>query len=154
MSPRGILTTESHARESSYAIPAANSNFNKKTLVNKDKLEQILASQKTMQNYEDALWGFESTLNTEIDSNRMQLIRKMAEIQKTHDKSDAYQNTHDALRALSQTIQLRQNKVRHLRSQIEDIEMQNNRFLRQDEHKRDLVRHGQALLKFVKLTED
>ena len=32
--------------------------------------------------------------------------------------------------------------------------MQNNRILRQDKHKRDLVNHGQALLKFVKLTED
>jgi hypothetical protein len=39
--------------------------------VNRDKLESILASQKSMQNYEDALWGFEKTLNQEIDSNRL-----------------------------------------------------------------------------------
>ena len=39
--------------------------------VNRDKLEGILASQKTMQNYEDALWGFEKTLNKEVDDNRL-----------------------------------------------------------------------------------
>lgn len=149
MSPR--LTGDTN-EESPLVIP--DNNFNPKTLVNKEKLESILASKKSMQNYEDALWGFESTLNTEIDSSRMELIQKMSEIQKTHDKSDAYQNTHDSLRALSQSIELRQNKVRHLRNQINDIELQNNRFMRQDEHKKALVDQGLALLKFVKLDED
>lgn len=85
MSPR--LTGDTN-EESPLVIP--DNNFNPKTLVNKEKLESILASKKSMQNYEDALWGFESTLNTEIDSSRMELIQKMSEIQKTHDKSDAY----------------------------------------------------------------
>ena len=97
-------------------MPATGNEFNQRTLVNKDKLESILASQKSMHLYEDALWSFERTLNTEIDSNRMELIQKMSEIQKTHDKSDAYQNTHDSLRALSQCIELRQKKIRHLRN--------------------------------------
>ena len=43
-----------------------------------------------MQNYEDALRGFEKTLNEEIDANRLQLIDKMGEIQATHAFSDAY----------------------------------------------------------------
>lgn len=48
--------------------------------VNKDKLEGILASQKSMQNYEDALWGFEKTLNVEINSNRKKLMQTIEEI--------------------------------------------------------------------------
>ena len=61
--------------------------------VNKDKLEGILASQKSMQNYEDALWSFERTLNREIDSNRSLLITRMEEIFKCHANSGAYQDT-------------------------------------------------------------
>ena len=72
--------------------------------VNRDKLENILAAQKSMLNYEDALWGFEKTLNQEVDHNRLKLIEKMGEIQATHAHSEAYQKTHDSLRALSQSI--------------------------------------------------
>ena len=78
----------------------------------------------------------------------------MSEIQKHHASSDAYQNTHDSLRSLSQAISNRQSKVQHLRTQIEDIEMQNNRILRQDEHKRALVAKGSELLKFNQVIED
>ena len=39
--------------------------------VNKDKLEEILSTQKSMQNYEDALWSFEKSLNHEIRDNRL-----------------------------------------------------------------------------------
>lgn len=78
----------------------------------------------------------------------------MGEIQATHAYSDAYQNTHDALRALSQVIQARQYKVRHLRTRIEDIEMQNNRIMRLDEHKRALVAKGKDLMKFFKVSND
>ena len=58
--------------------------------VNRDKLENILAAQKSMLNYEDALWGFEKTLNQEVDHNRLKLIEKMGEIQATHAHSEAY----------------------------------------------------------------
>ena len=76
ISPR--LTGITNELESPSVI--LDNNFAPKTLVNREKLESILASKKSMQNYEDALWGFESTLNTEIDSNRMELIQKMNEI--------------------------------------------------------------------------
>ena len=33
-----------------------------------------------MQNYEDALWGFEKTLNLEINSNRKKLMQTIEEI--------------------------------------------------------------------------
>ena len=45
--------------------------------VNKDKLEDILSSQKSMQNYEDALWSFEKSLNNEIKENRLNLVQEM-----------------------------------------------------------------------------
>ena len=37
-------------------------------------LNDILGSQKSVQNYEEALWSFEKQLNTEIESNRQILV--------------------------------------------------------------------------------
>ena len=45
--------------------------------VNKDRLEDMLSSQKSMQNYEDALWDFEKKLNAEILLNRLELVDEM-----------------------------------------------------------------------------
>lgn len=44
--------------------------------------------------------------------------------------------------------------MRHLRTRIEDIEMQNNRIMRLDEHKRALVAKGKDLIKFFKVSND
>ena len=41
-----------------------------------------------------------------------------------------------------------------MRTRIEDIEMQNNRIMRLDEHKRALVTKGQELLKFFRMNDD
>ena len=39
--------------------------------VNKDRLEELLSSQKSMQNYEEALWDFDLDLNRKIRDKRL-----------------------------------------------------------------------------------
>ena len=90
--------------------------------VNKDKLEAILTSTKSMQNYEDALWGFEKELNGEIRRNRLQLVDEMQTIQKNHENSTVQKETHKSLHALNESIKHRQAKVHVLRTRIEEIE--------------------------------
>ena len=72
--------------------------------VNKDKLEDILSSQKSMQNYEDALWSFEKSLNNEIKENRINLVQEMQKIQQKHEDSRALKETSKSLKYLDDGI--------------------------------------------------
>ena len=76
--------------------------------VNKDKLEDILSSQKSMQNYEDALWSFEKSLNNEIKENRLNLVQEMQKIQQKHEDSRALKETSKSLKYLDDGISHRQ----------------------------------------------
>ena len=147
------LTTNTEA-ETELAEEEEEPIFKFKFSVKRDQLEQILASQRSMQNYEDALWGFERTLNQEINFNRQNLIEQMQEIQQKHaQKEDTYGHK-EALDSLSMAVKEREEKIVDLRKKIEDIETQNNNIMRQDKHKRALVHQGKQLLKFCVLSQD
>ena len=81
-------------------------------------------------------------------------MQTIENIQVTHSYSDAYNDTHYSLGELKKCLEHRVSKVYHLRAQIEDIEVQNNRIMRHDEHKRALVQKGSEWLKFYQLTEE
>ena len=116
--------------------------------VNKEKLEEILSSQKSMQNYEEALWSFEKSLNNEIKENRLNLVQEMQAIQQKHEDSRALKETSSSLKYLDDGISHRQSRVQILRNQIEEIELQNNRIKHMDEHRKDIARIGSELISF------
>ena len=119
--------------------------------VNKDRLEDMLSSQKSMQNYEDALWDFEKKLNAEILLNRLELVDEMQGIQK---KDSAGQRAAlSSLKILNDDISKRQSQVHVLRTRIEDIEQQNNRIVRTDKHRKEIVDTGTKLISFNQLKE-
>ena len=107
-----------------------------------------------MENYEDALWGFEKDLNQEIRNNRRQLVKEMQSIQQNHENSTVQEETDKSLHALNNDIMKRQHKVRILRTRIDEVERQNERIMRTDEHRKALVTAGSKLISFNMLTPD
>ena len=57
-----------------------------------------------MQNYEDALWSFEKSLNNEIKENRINLVQEMQKIQQKHEDSRALKETSKSLKYLDDGI--------------------------------------------------
>ena len=67
-----------------------------------DELENLLASENSMLNYEDALWNFEKKLSKRVEKNRLELISIMENMHKGNQKDKTYENVHERLVEVSQ----------------------------------------------------
>eukprot|EP00347_Sterkiella_histriomuscorum_P015361 403357305 len=119
--------------------------------INRDQLNKILSSNKTVENYEESFQMFQKSINQELKVNRHQLVDALDEIQQQNQDLHVLDRVYLQLSTFQHKTKQQKNKVINLRTQIDEIESQNSRVVQEEQNYKKLSSELKQLLSHIKI---